>query len=210
MMNPWDRERAWREVEPGNQPRGVANGLMWLVAILLGVFGLVALIKSRGEGGVVALVPVGISLFFIFMFMLGHRREQRRLAVMRAAARHESGMALQEVRLEPAPLPKADDASLRKLYDRFDVRAIEQCRENALDARQITGFLEMARDFMDTAHAAQLIRQNNLAELDVHMHAALERAKLQYELNHPGAFKVHRSRPQEQPAPGTLKFFPDS
>jgi len=197
MMNPWDRERMWRESEPSTQGRGFANGLMWLVAIVLGLFGLIALAKSGGAKGV-ALIPIGISLFFIFMFMIGHRREQRRLAATRWQ-NQVGNQPLQEIRIEPQPAPKADDASLRKLYDRFDVMAIDECRENKLDAKQITDFLEMARDFMDTAHAAQLIRANNLAELEIHMHAALERAKLQFELNHPGAFKVVRPRYDDPP-----------
>lgn len=188
MMNPWDRERTWRETEPNSQPRGFASGFMWLVAIILGVFGMMAVAKSGGKAPV-ALIPVGISLFFIFMFMIGHRREQRRLSASRWQGMNAQ-QPLQEVRLEAQALPKADDASLRKLYDRFDVKAIDECRDNKMDAKQITAFLEMARDFMDTAHAAHLIRCNNLAELDIHMRAAMERAKLQFELGNPGTFKV--------------------
>lgn len=193
MMNPWDRERMWRESEPGQQqPRGFASGLAWLVAIVLGVLGLAALGRPGGAKAV-ALIPIGISLFFIIMFLVGHRREQRRLSAARwqnAAGAVLPQAPLQEVRLEPQALPKADDASLRKLYDRFDVKAIELCRGSQMAAARTTEFLEMARDFMDTAHAAQLIRANNLAELDIHMHAALERARLQFELNNPGAFKA--------------------
>jgi hypothetical protein len=54
----------------------------------------------------------------------------------------------------------------------------------------ITAFLEMARDFVDTGHAAQLIVADELSELDRHMNAALERAKLQHELGNPGSFKA--------------------
>ncbi len=209
MMNPWDRERTWRETQPNSQPRGFASGLAWLVAVVLGILGMVAMAKGHGDGRghSIAMIPIGISLFFIFMFMIGHRREQRRLANMRMMQppaepqlHTPQGMTGQPVvdllhqapptTLETQKLPKADDASLRKLYDRFDVRAIEQCRASQMDARQITSFLEMARDFVDTGHAAQLIRRNDLAELDTHMHAALERAKIQHELDHPGAFKA--------------------
>ncbi|MBX3475042.1 MAG: hypothetical protein KF754_11715 [Planctomycetes bacterium] len=191
MMNPWDRERMWRESEPNNQPRGFASGLAWLVAIVLGVLGMMAMAKHGFR--TVAVIPIGISLFFIFMFMIGHRREQRRLMSNRWQQMATTVLPqppLQEIRLEQQSLPKADDASLRKLYDRFDVKAIEECRHNSLDAGKVTEFLEMSRDFMDTAHAAQLIRRNDLAELQIHMHAALERAKLQFELNNPGAFKA--------------------
>jgi len=200
MMNPWDRERMWRESEPGTQSRGFASGMMWLVAIILGIFGMIAMAKSRGSAPPVAVIPVAISLFFIFMFMIGHRREQRRLAATRwQNAQNAMNQQVQEVRLDTQALPKPDDASLRRLYDRFDVKAIDECRTNSLDAKQITAFLEIARDFMDTSHAAQLIRCNNLAELEIHMHAALERAKLQFELGSPGAFKVVKPNIDDPP-----------
>lgn len=196
MMNPGDRERMWRQSEQDNQPGGFAGGLAWLIAIILGVAGMVAMAKSSGRA--VAVIPIGISLFFIFMFLIGHRREARRLSNLRAQARSPVEQleaqylpAIRpEVRLEPQSLRRADDESLRRLYDRFDVRAIEECRANNMDAKAITAFLEMARDFVDTAHSAQLIHEGELEELDRHMGAALERAKLQYELNSPGVFKA--------------------
>lgn len=219
MMNPWDRERTWRETQPSSQPRGFASGLAWLVAVVLGILGMVAMAKNHGDNGhSIAMIPIGISLFFIFMFMIGHRREQRRLSCLRAMqppaeprihtpqgtaaqpAQAAGNLQQTQCTVETQKLPKADDASLRKLYDRFDVRAIAQCRASRMDAKQITSFLEMARDFVDTGHAAQLIRRNDLAELDTHMHAALERAKVQHELDHPGAFKTAET-PAQNPLP---------
>ncbi len=105
MMNPWDRERMWRESEPGTQSRGFASGMMWLVAIILGIFGMIAMAKSRGSAPPVAVIPVAISLFFIFMFMIGHRREQRRLAATRwQNAQNAMTQQVQEVRLDTQAL----------------------------------------------------------------------------------------------------------
>lgn len=202
MINsPEQQENAWRKTEQENRPCGFAGGLAWLIAIGLGVLGMAAM--ARHGCRTVAVIPIGISLFFIFMFMVGHRREQRRLAASRWVNNQSCCTPpAQEVRLEAQVLPRADDASLRKLYDRFDVRAIEECRANSMDAKAITAFLEMARDFVDTAHAAALINRREMSELDTHMNAALERAKLQFELGTPGAFKATAKRepyPEEPP-----------
>ena len=186
MMNPWDRDQHLRDLGQSERSGGFAGGLAWIIAIILGVLGMVVMARTGCKS--VAVIPVAISLFFIFMFIIGHRREQRRLHVLRSM--NAIAAAAPPARPEPRQLPKADDASLRRLYDRFDVLAIDECRRNNMDAKSITAFLEMARDFVDTAHAADLISRDELSELERHMQAALERAKLQYELGSPGAFKA--------------------
>jgi hypothetical protein len=53
------------------------SGFVWLIAIVLAVIGLAAM--GRHGANPLVVVPVGISLFFMFMFMLSHRRENRRI-----------------------------------------------------------------------------------------------------------------------------------
>lgn len=187
MMNPWDRDRQLRD-SMDDRPSGFASGLAWIIAIILGVLGMVVVARTGCRN--IAVVPVVISLFFIVMFLVGHRREQRRLQAMRWLNSQPQTPPADAHVAAPQPLPRADDASLRRLYDRFDVLAIDECRRNTMEAKGITAFLEMARDFVDTAHAAQLIQRDEMTELDRHMNAALERAKLQYELGNPGTFKA--------------------
>lgn len=196
MMNPWDRDRA-EQREP-EQPRGFAGGLAWLVALILGVLGLVAM--ARHGFATMAVIPIGISLFFIMMFLVGHRREQARLAHMRQINRFSAGGPVLErhneplMQPEPMVLPRAQDSSLRRLFDRFDVLVIGECRANELDAKQTTSFLDFAREFLDQSHAARLVESRDEDELERHMQAALERAKLQYEVDHPGAFHTSARR----------------
>ena len=185
MMNPWDQEGTY--VEPDN--RGASSGgsgLLWLVAIIIAVIGLAVLAK-HGANSVVA-IPIGISLFFMVMFMVSHRRETRRLAWKREMAMLQQVQQRlpQNVAMNQVARP-ATDLSLRKIFDRFDLKVITKGREKYWDPKRIAGFLDYARDYVDTQHASALMKSGEKGELERHLEAALERAMLQYDIENPGA-----------------------
>ncbi len=184
MMNPWDRENTWREPPGGNEAPAAGNGWAWLIAVIVAVVALV--VFSRSNGNHLVLVPIGISVFFMFMFLLNHRREARRLEASRrvqrladAARRAQDGP--EAMGFEP-PQPARDDASLRRVFDRFDMKVIEHGRNNKWEPKQISSLLEMARDYVDTPHASLLLKRSEETELERHLDAALERALLQYDI----------------------------
>ena len=80
------------------------------------------------------------------------------------------------------PVPAADDLAMRKVFDRFDVRAIERARRAGQAPATVAGFLDFARDFVDRRHVAALLDQSDDLEVDRHLAAAVERALLQFEL----------------------------
>ncbi|MBX3459810.1 MAG: hypothetical protein KF696_07580 [Planctomycetes bacterium] len=188
MMHPWDRERTWQET-PDQQfaPPAKGGAWVWVIAVVIAVIALFALASSgAGSRGIVA-VPVGISLFFMFMFLVNHRREMRHLsAVRRARMQHaEQPQAPQTMAVggPPPGAPPRDDASLRRIFDRFDLRVIEHCRANTWQPKDISRLLEMARDFVDQPHASALLRAGENEELSRHIDAALERALLQFDID---------------------------
>lgn len=194
MMNPQDNERL-----RGTSPRAdfapaAGSGWIWIVAVMLAVFGL-ALLHRHGANNLV-MIPVGVSLFFMFMFMLSHRSESRRLQAARRAQRmaefepHPSSpsgrreaLERQAMGMQPA-LPSRDDGALRRVFDRYDLKVIEHGRSNDWDPKQISSLLEMSRDFVDTQHAGALLNSADALELDRHLDAALERALLQFDIAH--------------------------
>lgn len=188
MMNPWDSERTYQEPGAGSAPSG-SSGLLWLVAIIIAVVGL-AVMSRHGANSVVA-VPIGISLFFMIMFIFSHRRETRRIAWKREVAlMHEAQQRLPQNMAVTGHAPVSNqpaDLSMRKIFDRFDLKVITKGREKFWDAKRIAGFLDYARDFVDTQHASSLMKSGEKGELERHLEASLERALLQYDMENPSA-----------------------
>ncbi|MCA8947218.1 MAG: hypothetical protein KDB29_13380 [Planctomycetes bacterium] len=186
-MNPWDSERTYQEPGAGSAPSG-SSGLLWLVAIIIAVIGL-AVMSRHGANSVVA-VPIGISLFFMVMFIVSHRRETRRIAWKREVAlMHEAQQRLPQNMAVTGHAPVSNqpaDLSMRKIFDRFDLKVITKGREKSWDAKRIAGFLDYARDFVDTQHASSLMKSGEKGELERHLEASLERALLQYDMENPG------------------------
>lgn len=189
MMNPWDRERTYEE--PQGQGAGLpstgGNGMLWLVAIIIAVIGL-ALMARHGANNVV-MVPIGISVFFMVMFLFSHRREAKRIAWKREVARFQEMERSRQQTIAVQNTQRANDAAMRKIFDRFDLKVIKHGRMYNWDAKEIASFLDYARDFVDTRHAGSLLDGNERGELDRHLDAALERAVLQHDIENPGKLK---------------------
>ncbi|MCC7510736.1 MAG: hypothetical protein IT464_15340 [Planctomycetes bacterium] len=188
MMHPWDRERTWQEA-PGNQSGlpSSGSGWVWIVAVVIAVIALAVFARSGGNH--LVMVPIGISVFFMCLFMVNHRREMRRVEVARhlqrmGQAEQAPQHAPQSMGFAPPGQPARDDASLRRIFDRFDIKVIEHCRRNHWEPKQISVLLEMARDFVDQPHASALLRADQGKELGRHLDASLERALLQYDIDH--------------------------
>lgn len=194
MMNPWDRERTYSEPDTGGAP-SAGSGVLWLVAVIIAVIGL-SVLARHGANSVVA-IPIGISLFFMVMFIASHRRETRRIAWKREMAmmREAQQQLPQQIAVSdlcnggvPAEAPRrATDLSMRKIFDRYDLKVINKGREKMWNARRIAGFLDYARDYVDTQHASALMKSGEKGELERHLDASLERALLQYDIDTPSA-----------------------
>lgn len=187
MMHPWDRERTWQDSPDQNMPLPAKGGAwVWVIAVIIAVVALFALANSGGGSRGLVAVPVGISLFFMFMFLINHRREMRHLQAVRRVRQMQQIEAPQPMAVggPPPGAPQRDDASLRRIFDRFDLKVIEHCRANTWEPKEISKLLEMARDFVDQPHAASLLRAGEDNELSRHLEAALERALLQYDIDH--------------------------
>ena len=195
MMNPWDRKRTYEE--PQGQGAGLpgtgGNGLLWLVAIVIAVIGL-ALMARHGANNVV-MVPIGISVFFMVMFLFSHRREVKRIAWKREVARYQEMERNRQQTIAVQNTQRTNDAAMRKIFDRFDLKVIKHGRMYGWDAKAIASFLDYARDFVDTRHAGSLLDGNERGELDRHLDAALERAVLQHDIENPGKLKEQTDVP---------------
>jgi len=179
MMNPWDQERTYEGQGAESSPSS-GGGMLWLIAIIIAVVGLVLLAKNGAHN--VAFIPIGISFFFMVMFLVSHRREAKRLAWRREVARMQETPVVAPQSLAYAPRPAAPDANLRKVFDRFDVKVITHGRDKYWNAQRIASFLDYARDYVDTQHASALLAANERGELDRHLDAALQRALLQHDI----------------------------
>ena len=179
MMNPWDSERTWEQKGGSSAPASGGSGLLWIVAIIIAVIGL-AMMSRHGANHVVA-VPIGISLFFMIMFMFSHRRETRRLAMKREATRQLEEYARQQTVSLNVPKP-GSDTTMRKVFDRYDMKVISHVRNKGWEPQRIASFLDYARDYVDTQHATALVNGNERGELDRHLDAALHRALLQHDI----------------------------
>ncbi len=80
-----------------------------------------------------------------------------------------------------AAAQSTDNAQLRKLYDRFDLKAIDRARQAGLTAKDAASFLGFARDFVDQRHALGLMAAGDEAELGRHLAASIERALLAFQ-----------------------------
>ena len=190
MMNPWDREHTYREHtyrEPGTDSApSPGGGWLWLVAVIIAVIGL-AVMSKHGANSIVA-IPIGISLFFMVMFMVSHRRETKRLAWRRewtAMQQQAQGSLPDQPAVYEQPRPSVD-LSMRKIFDRFDLKVINKGRDKHWDPKRVAGFLEYARDYVDTQYASALMQNGEKGELERHLEASLERALLQYDIDNPG------------------------
>lgn len=188
MMNPWDRRRTWVETQPAPQRcsgNWVGRGLLMLLAAGIGLAGVGALL-SRGARPTVA-VPVVLSLVFLGLYVARRRRESIQpsnhciQAKVLPAAECVDRPAPQGGPVA-LPVPSADDMAMRKVFDRFDVRAIERARRASLAPAAVASFLDFARDFVDRRHVAALLDHEDGAEVERHVEAAIERALLQFEL----------------------------
>ena len=195
MMNPWDRERTYEEPqgEGMGPPNAGGSGLLWLVSVIIAVIGL-ALMSRHGTNNIV-MVPIGISVFFMVMFLFSHRREAKRIAWKREVARYQEIERNRQQTIAVQNTQRVNDASMRKIFDRFDLKVIKHGRMYAWNAKDIASFLDYARDFVDTRHAGSLLDGNERGELDRHLDAALERAILQHDMENPGKL----SRLEEPP-----------
>lgn len=193
MMNPWDRERTYKEKDTSPDTQAGGSGILWLIAIVIAVIGL-AVMAKHGANQVVV-VPIGISLFFMVMFIFSHRREARRLAWRREMARLREAARDQRIHAPEytaedaavgAPVRKpVVDTAMRKIFDRFDSKVIAHGRMYDWKPQEIATFLDFARDFVDTQHANELITGGERGELDRHLEAAMDRALLQHDIAHP-------------------------
>ncbi len=205
MMNPWDRERTYQQPEgTGAAPRSNMAAFAWIVAVIVAAVALFAM--ARHGGGKIVAVPIGISLFFMMMFWISHRRESRLLAQRREMSRlnRAAGGPLAprihpeselEIVAEPgtvaAPRPAthaAHDRLARVLFDKFDLMLMAYGRDAKWEPKEIVAFMEFARDFLDIPYATGLLRESKssymTSDLEHHLDAAMGRALLQYEVNH--------------------------
>jgi hypothetical protein len=85
------------------------------------------------------------------------------------------------------PSRPAVDTTMRKVFDRFDVKVIGHARSQHWQPDKIASFLDYARDYVDTQHATSLLNGNERGELDRHLDAAVQRALLEYDIEHKSA-----------------------
>jgi hypothetical protein len=204
MMNPhehpWERQHAARHSTATHdyaQRQSSGRGFVWLLAVILAVVGLAAM--GRHGANPMVIVPVGISLFFMLMFIVSFRREARRIEAeqqmerLERAARRATEPDVDEPEYHQprehhfgAPVPYGNgqvNEATREIFDRFDVRVIELARDLKLKPKDAAGLLEFARDFVDVPHASRLLRMSNNSELECHLDAAIERAVLQHAIS---------------------------
>jgi hypothetical protein len=212
MMNPhehpWERQRHGRHnmaTHEYTEQQSGGRGFVWLLAVILAVVGLAAM--GRHGANPMVIVPVGISLLFMLMFIVSFRRESRRIeaeqrmqrlerAARRAADPEEEHYGDDQPREYHfgAPVPYSNGQALvanhassneasREVFDRYDVRVIELARNLELKPKEAAGLLEFARDFVDVAHATRLLRKGDQDELERHLDAAIERAVLQHAIS---------------------------
>lgn len=189
MMHPWDRERTATD-KPG------INWLSILMALLLGVFGLAMAAKlANGGKGSLVVPAVFAGMGFLYFLVRGFKGGGC-CSVQRANWRDDAPPAGGEVpppHTADAPVvapPRygytakdaaRDNLSLRRIFDRFDVLAIERAKRQGLSPSQQSSFLEFARDYVDVDHSLALLADRDEEELKRHFTATLERALLAFE-----------------------------
>lgn len=187
MLHPWDRERTQRDTEP----RGV-SWLSILFSLLLGFLGIgMAMRLAHGGKGALA-VPVVFALmgsvYFLSRGFKGGCCTRPRLEPQDVELQHPGGRPV-----EGGPQPMAqivtppaygskprDTLPLRRVFDRFDLLAIERARAEGLTTSDQGSFLNFARDFVDVDHSLGLLADRDEEELKRHFTASLERALLAF------------------------------
>lgn len=187
MLHPWDRERTQRDSEPRS-----FSWLSVLFALLLGFLGIGMAMRLAHSGKGALAVPVVFALMGSVYFL----------------ARGFKGGCCTRPRLEPqdvelagpggrpvagGPQPMAqiatphvygaksnDGLALRRVFDRFDLLAIERARAEGLAPAEQSSFLNFARDFVDVDHSLGLLADRDEDELKRHFAASLERALLAF------------------------------
>ena len=124
-------------------------------------------------------------------FFFSHRREARRLAWKREVARLQDEYSRQQqIAAVNQPRPAVNqprpavDTTMRKVFDRYDLKVITHGRSMGWEPQRIASFLDYARDYVDTQHATALVTGNERGELDRHLDAAMHKALLQYDMDH--------------------------
>lgn len=150
----------------------------WIFSVMLAIGGLVAAFSTRHAPHWVPLAALGVSMFGMMVFVVKYGRSCRADASHLMIPIHQPSVAA----VEPSPAAAADDGGqMRRLFDRFDVRAIERARALGLAPREAASFLGFARDYVDNAHALRLLAAHDEAELERHIAASIERALLAFQ-----------------------------
>ncbi|MCC6572693.1 MAG: hypothetical protein IT462_02780 [Planctomycetes bacterium] len=149
---------------------GVCAGT-WLASVFLAVAGLTAAFYTRKSPSWAPFVALAISTGGMLLFLIQYSR----------ACRLQAANIIRPPVKAPVTIAITDGDAMRRLFDRFDIRAIERARALGLSSGDASSFLNLARDFVDVAHAQRLMNTGNEAELDVHIRAAIERALLTFQ-----------------------------
>lgn len=189
MMHPWDRERTATDT-PG------INWISILMALLLGVFGLAMAAKLTHTGKGQLVVPVVFAgMGFLYFLMRGFKGGGC-CSVPRGPGRNEftqagDAAAAPNAQSSPVAAPPGygynakdaarDNLALRRVFDRFDLLAIERAKRQGLTPAEQTSFLDFSRDYVDVDHALALLAERDEEELKRHFMATLERALLAFQ-----------------------------
>ncbi|MCC6148780.1 MAG: hypothetical protein IT461_00900 [Planctomycetes bacterium] len=189
MMHPWDRERSATD-KPG------FNWLSILMAILLGLFGFAMAAKLHHGGRGPLVVPVVFAGVGALYFLVRGFKGGGCCSAPRASWRDDAPIATGQPMTPPsqsagvvAPpgysyTPKEaarDNLALRRVYDRFDLLAIERAKRQGLTPGEQASFLNFARDYVDVDHSLALLAERDETELKQHFMASLERALLAFQ-----------------------------
>ena len=191
MMHPWDREHSATD-KPG------INWLSILMAILLGIFGfaMAAKLSHGGKGPlVVPVVFAGLgSMYFLIRGFKGGGccsapraswRDDGQIATGQPVMPREAGVVAPPGYNYTAKDATRDNLALRRVYDRFDLLAIERAKRQGLTPAEQTSFLNFARDYVDVDHALTLLAERDETELKQHFMASMERALLAFQNQSP-------------------------
>ncbi len=189
MMHPWDRDQTQRNA----QPRSI-NWISLLLSLLIGLFGFALLFRLSHGGKAALIVPLAFagigSLYFLGRGWRGasqRRVEPNDADFYAASGRPLSGNAGKPgfaVTTPPAYASKqaaTDTLALRRVFDRFDLLAIERAQRHGLAPAAQASFLTFARDYVDLDHSLALLAERNEDELKQHFTASLERALLAFQ-----------------------------
>lgn len=190
MMHPWDREQTATD-----KPRGI-NWLSMLMALLLGIFGVAMAAKLQHAGRGPLVVPVVFAGLGSLYFLTRGFKGGGCCSTYRCNWREESPVSGGQPMSQPGDRPGVvappaysygvkeaarDTLALRRVYDRFDLLAIERAKRQGLTPGEQASFLNFARDYVDVDHALGLLAERDENELKQHFLASLERALLAFQ-----------------------------